>query len=254
MDPRTPSGSYPPTRHYDHAPITEAVIELRCELPEKDIKKLSAEIGASVAEAYRETEELREWRGEFSKEGISGEPSKVFGCKFVSLDNHFVFQVRRDGFAFSQLAPYDKWESFRNVARGAWDVYKSGANPSRIHRVSVRFINRVDIPAAEGELVDLDDYFNTAPRIAVELPQSMTNYFMRLQIPLHEPGVLAIVTETGVQPPSEGLLSTVLDIDVIVEADSFDESAAWETIDGLRRHKNGIFESCITDKVRALIS
>lgn len=230
------------------------MIEIRSESPERDIKKLSTEIRGVVGETYRATEELREWRGEISPEGPRGEPSKVIGCKFVSHDGHFVFQARLDGFAFSQLAPYGEWKDFRSAARVAWDAYKKGANPTRIHRVGVRFINRVDIPAAQGEPIDLDEYFNTAPRIAAQLPQSMTNYFMRLQIPLREPGALAIVMETGVPPPAEGLLSTVLDIDVIVETKSFDESGAWETIDRLRHHKNGIFESCITDKVRALIS
>jgi uncharacterized protein (TIGR04255 family) len=253
VEPSAPRGPYPPTQHYARAPITEAVIELRCQLQGRDIKQLAG-IEDLVGDRYLRTEELHEWQAEIGQQGYRSDPPKVVGYKFVSRDGRQVFQARLDGFAFSWLAPYDRWETLREAARDVWAAYSATARPSRINRVGVRFINRIDIPLDAKQSVDLDDYFRTAPRIAPEIPQSMTSYFMRLQVPVTGPDALAIIIETGVPPPGSGLTSTVLDIDVVVENQTFDEAAAWDTINSLRYHKNGIFESCITDKLRGLIS
>ena len=39
------------------------------------------------------------------------------GYIFASSDERQIFQARLDGFSFSRLAPYDRWETFRDEAR-----------------------------------------------------------------------------------------------------------------------------------------
>jgi uncharacterized protein (TIGR04255 family) len=44
------------------------------------------------------------------------------GFKFTSLNKQQILQAQIDGFTFSTLAPYDRWELFRDEARRLWEL------------------------------------------------------------------------------------------------------------------------------------
>ena len=153
---------------------------------------------------------------------------------------------------FSQLAPYDHWEVFREQALRAWNHYEATLCPQRIVRVGVRYINRIEIPVAPSGHIDLDQYFRTGPKVAPELPQVMKTYFLRLELPMADPNSILIITQTAVPPTKPGFLATLLDLDAVMQNLDFNSDAAWKTIDELREHKNQAFEACITDLTREL--
>ena len=242
------------SRHYSRAPITEAIIEIQCELPPATAMLNLLSVHERIKPDYPERAEQHAFQAQFTIGSGPSATQSVIGYRLASQDGKRIVQVRPNTFAFSQLAPYDKWETVRAEALRLWEIYRETVSPVRITRVGVRYINRVDVPSQlPGGGIDLDDYFQTAPRIAPSLPQTMTNYFMRIQLPLEETGASAVITQTGVPPPSPGLVSTVLDIDVFIEGGNLDEGSAWNRIDFLRHQKNRFFEACITDRVRELI-
>ena len=63
------------------------------------------------------------------------------GYLFTSVDGRQVVQARLDGFTFSRLKPYDKWESLRDEARELWQHYVQIASPETVTRVALRYIN-----------------------------------------------------------------------------------------------------------------
>jgi uncharacterized protein (TIGR04255 family) len=241
-------------RHYDHAPITEAVIAIGCELPTEIRLEDLLKVHEPLKSDYPKRAEQFTVQFHIDAAEAQGKvgPPEVVGYQFASEDGKRLVRVTLNEFAFSQLAPYDRWETLRAEARRVWDVYDSLLHPRRITRVAVRYINRIDIPDT-GTGVDLDIYFRTAPKIAPELPQSMKTYFVRLEIPFREPGGLLIITETVVPPVSPSVLSAVLDLDAIVQNVALDVEGAWRTIEELRDEKNAAFEACITDATRDLI-
>jgi uncharacterized protein (TIGR04255 family) len=196
--------------------------------------------------------EVQEAKFQLGPAANTSSAQRHIGYKLDSQDDKQITQVRLDTFVFSRLAPYDRWETFHAEARRLWQIY-SGLFTPKIKRVGVRYINRIDIPSSIPGGVDLDDYFLTAPKITPALPQSMSNYFMRLQIPMSN-GVTLVITQTGVPPPDQAFVSSLLDIDVSVQGEKLDESSAWERINSLRDVKNMVFESCITNRVRELIN
>jgi uncharacterized protein (TIGR04255 family) len=229
----------------------EAVIEIQCQLP----------ASLTVADLLRFHAEVKDeypGKGEHHEVEISvGDPVKAartvgrqIGYRFTSPDQKQIIIASLGGFAFSRLAPYDRWESLQSEARRLWDIYKSILRPVQITRTGVRYINRIDISMKTGG-IDLDEYFATAPRIASNLPQGLDGFFMRLQIPIE--GAMLLITETTVTPPEPGLMSMLLDIDVFVQDDKINDSGVWQIIERLRNEKNRAFEACITDKVRDLI-
>jgi len=238
-------------KHYPKAPITEAVIDLRVELsPDVSVAELKR-VHAEQEVAYPTIEELNENIGQmqFAPQANAAASTKHVGFRFKSEDGKQIHQVRLDGFTMNRLAPYQNWNSFRTEARRLWDIYRSVAKPSKIIRVAVRYINRIEIPLP---MKDFRDYLRTVPEVSPDLPQELSSYFMQLVIPQDDVKSLALINETIIEL-TEKVVSVVLDIDISRTEDlPSEEDSVWELFEKLHLEKNKVFEACITDKAREL--
>jgi uncharacterized protein (TIGR04255 family) len=244
------------SRHYRRAPITEAIIAFQCELPASTNLEKLADIHARIKAHYPKRADQYQMglRLQPSTPPLPLSDSEIVGYRFARADDERAVNVTKFGdFAFSWLAPYDRWNTFRAEAKQAWDAYESVICPGSIKRIGVRFVNRFDIPVSVGGAIDLDVYLRTAPRIAPDLPQSMKKYFIRVELPGNLSGGLLIITEATVEPPRPDLVSVLLDIDAIVQNTNLSATDAWHIVDQLRHEKNQTFEACITDSMRSLI-
>jgi uncharacterized protein (TIGR04255 family) len=80
------------------------------------------------------------------------------------------------------------------------------------------------------------------------MPQALSGFLQRVVIPFAVDGTTAIVTQV-LEPPKEGLIPVVLDIDVFVMTRfGVNSHGIWTTLDGLRNVKNEIFFSSVTEK------
>ena len=130
--------------HYENAPITEALIDIRVELP-------ASLTGLQVLESVHDHVKIR-YPGEKKRIYLQGQFSAgdevgasasqtLMGFSFSSDDGKQIFQARRDGFTFSRLRPYGSWPELRDEARRLWDIYGEMVSPEKITRVAVRYIN-----------------------------------------------------------------------------------------------------------------
>jgi len=129
-------------RHLPKAPITEALVDIRVKLAaDTELAKLGS-IHELIVDQYPKRKERR--RREFSFEFKEGEPPRqtatdiADGYFYISSDDKQVVQARLDGFTFSRLKPYEKWESMRDEARRLWQLYVKFASPEFITRIAVR--------------------------------------------------------------------------------------------------------------------
>ena len=240
-----------------HAPITEAILDIRVKLPPGVELTTLATFQDALKHRYPSKQERVTWRGHIEikaspvsqvSQSAAGGPD---GYLFTSIDGRQVVQARLDGFGFSRLKPYDKWETLRDEARELWQHYVLIASPESVTRVALRYINRIEIPLP---MRDFKDYIRTTPEIAPDLPQELENFFMRLVIPDPKTKAVTIVTET-VEPIGEASdrLPLILDIDVFrMAAFKPDEHPMWETFEHLRILKNEVFFKSITPKAKEL--
>jgi uncharacterized protein (TIGR04255 family) len=236
-------------RHYSHAPITEAIIDLQ----------ITAEPGLSIndlqkaqRDAYTKIEPLKSFQGRmqlaptFEASGMSED----VGFILRTADGKQIQQVRMNGFTLSRLEPYSDWETFSTEARRCWEVYRSIAKPVKIERAAVRYVNRLDLPMP---VRDFGDYLRTAPVVSPDLPQGLSGYFMQLHIPLETIKGMAIINQTLIDPVKPNTIAVVLDIDVFSSQNlPQSEGELWSFVDQLRDMKNFLFEGCITDPAREL--
>lgn len=239
-------------RHYKNAPITEALIDIRVELPSEIGTDELRRARAGLESDYPRLDELNVATAamQFGTQVAASASSKRVGFLFRSGDGKQIFQARRDGFTHSRLAPYERWSTFQAEARRLWTQYRAVVSPTRIARLAVRYINRIDIPLP---LRDFKEYLRTVPDVSADLPQGLTGYFMRLAIPQDDIKCLCLLNEAIIDPAGPNVVSVVLDVDVFRTADlPMNEDDVWSFIDILRDRKNQIFEACITDKAREL--
>lgn len=239
---------------YSNAPIAEAIIDLRVKLPEGVAISDVLRSHSGQEDAYPQKKDLNRFVGQFEISQQAPSTSATadhIGFSFASSDEKQVYVARLDGFTASRLAPYDRWEHFRNEARRLWDVYRSAVRPTCIERIAVRYVNRLNLP---GERVELKDYLRTSPEVSPDLPQGLEGFFLQVRIPHPDIKCTSLLNETGVPPPHLGVVSVVLDIDLFRTEDvPQDEGGLWNLFEALHERKNDIFEACITNRTRELI-
>jgi uncharacterized protein (TIGR04255 family) len=238
---------------YPQAPITEAVIDIRVTPREglnvEEFRTLAKNFGDEFG---TQNDQLRLATvivpGQSAVQPVA--PTKT-GIQFVANSKDKLFQAQIDGWSFNKLAPYRGWEEeFRDDARRLWNGYRAIAQPQKITRAALRYVNRLDLPAPVS---DLSTYLRTGPEISSDLPQAVDNFYLQLQIPQADVNALLIINMSIVPPPKEGIVSIVLDLDLFQATDvPQTEIELWNCFERLRIRKNQIFEACVTDATREL--
>jgi uncharacterized protein (TIGR04255 family) len=229
------------------APITEALIDIRVQLPSEVNLDTLRNFHTFVASRFPKAEERRSVEAQIrlddSGAHMNSTPPQPDGFVLTSEVEPTRVQVRLDGFTMSRLQPYTRWTIFSADARDLWERYKDIARPTKVTRLAVRYINRLELKPGR----DLRDYILTVPDIAPEVPQMLPDYFMRLVIP-RDTGSIAVVSQGTVpRGPKATTFPIVFDIDVFRPVDlSSDASEIWSIMEELRMYKNLIFFKSLT--------
>ncbi len=239
---------------FPNAPITEAVIDIRAELPDDASLPALEQLHDLIKTEYpsKKSRKRFEEKIELKEEQQPVRTSKFQqdGYFFTSADGKRVVQYRLDGFTFNRLRPYSRWEDLRDEARRAWDIYSVHTKPLTVNRLAVRYINSVEIPSKS---FDYDDYFTSVPKIPEGLPQVLQHFFTRTMIPFPEQGATAVVIQTPSGKQDPVITAIILDIDVFVEKSlPPEDKMIWGIFEELRHIKNEIFFKSIKEKTKEL--
>ncbi len=237
--------------NYPNPPITEAVLEIKVSVP-ADFATAQIEQLHELLPGYPTKKKRRTVESIFPVEGDTAPKttSTDTGYFFTSENGKQIVQARPDGFALSQLNPYQGWELFSGEAKQLWVQYKRIVQPIAVVGLGLRFVNRLDLP---WPFNDFKEFLATAPEVSPKMDQRLSNFVMMIETPQNDIGALLRLTEALVPPPNEDLVSILLDIDIHKNENlSCEDDAIWTSLEQLRNRKNEIFEACITDKTREL--
>lgn len=247
-------------KRYKNAPIVEAVIEILVTLPVgltlDDLARVHTEEAGKYPRTERRMVLQTELRGDTDTLAVTQQSAaQQIGHVYTSNDGHRIFHSRFDGFMYSQLAPYDRWEPFVFEALRLWTRYAEITKPVSVNRLGVRYVNRLDIPSQN---FDISDYLRTRPELSPDLPQDVSGYFFQVQLPLPNYDAAVNITSTAAPSGTVGHAALILDLDCFQqmtlnsEDDSFDEDLI-SRLETLRDAKNTVFEACITQTTRGMI-
>ncbi|QJE95996.1 TIGR04255 family protein [Luteolibacter luteus] len=152
-------------RHLAQAPVIEAILAFQADISSQWD---SQDIRGGLPIHFPGFPEIQEQRTfEAALEIVQGEePRPSFHTNPAGIfllhkgDRTAAIQLRRDGFAFSQLMPYPGWDHFIAEALEQWSIFQKWLGVDEPYSVFVRFINRLSYPT-EG--FRLSHYFETPP-------------------------------------------------------------------------------------------
>jgi uncharacterized protein (TIGR04255 family) len=235
---------------FPRAPITEALIDIRVQIPEQVSPPCLELLHKQIQNEYPNKKARRGWAQKFEfkvPEGSMVADSKdlgVDGYLFSSADEKQVVQYRLDGFTFSRLRPYLQWNQILEEAKRLWVIYAEAVKPILLTRLALRYINSIEIPSRN---FDLEEYFTSPPTIPSGLPQLLEHFFSQLLIQFPDQGAKALVTQT-ISPTKDPMITPVLfDIDVFVETQLKPNDQKV-----LRTIKNAIFDRSLKEKTKEL--
>jgi uncharacterized protein (TIGR04255 family) len=242
---------------FPNAPITEAVLDIKAKISDEITLETFEEFQAEIKDRFKERKTRHSFRADFplspGKDNITPPITQIGGADgylFRSPKEDKIVQTRLDGFTFNKLRPYENWNSFRDEARLLWELYSKIAMPSRVEKIALRYINRIEIPLP---FVDFNEYILINIQIPSTLPQGLSHFFMRLELPNEEIQAIAVITSTMQKTTESQKLPLIFDIDVQKNNIYTGEmSEMWKDFDLLRGFKNEIFFNSITEKAKEL--
>jgi uncharacterized protein (TIGR04255 family) len=239
-------------RKLTHAPIVEALLDIRVHAAEG----VTAE-SIEQALATRTFGYLKKGPILRSRFGITVSPQEasltqselsmaIVGVRMHSSDEKYVAQFTTEGFTLSRMEPYESWEGLVQEARRIWPEYRACVDPTSIQRVAARYINNLRLPVKVGER--FRQYLVGLPEMPAEFPQTVFSFLQRFVVYDQDSGATAILTQ-ALESFSPGTPAPViLDIDVFREMQFAPESReVWECLDGFRKLKNRFFFGSLTE-------
>lgn len=240
------------------APIVEAVIDIQARsavmLEEATLKpQLESKLSG-----YQFLDSMKKLQHEVNlQDGASVSPIirelAWKGLRFQSGDKKHIVQFNQDGFIFSRLEPYESWEQLYEESMRLWSVYVELAQPVEVHRVGLRYINRIQLPPDE---LRFEDYLESAPVPPKGLDVPFHGFLHQdtLAIPGHPYAINVVRT---IQPPdaldNQGM-RLILDVDAFTtQGFELDGMALKQRLLEMRWLKNKIFFGSFTQAAIKLL-
>lgn len=240
---------------YSKPPITEAVIELRTDAggTDADLERAHRKLGRR----YDTQVILQEVTFEFVP-GANKAPQQHDGKKIfrsISSDGSKLANMTRELVSISSLAPYAGWADMEARAKEAWAIWRAEVGKRPLRRIGVRFINRIDIPAIGAEAVVWSDYLTIGPSRTGPWAGTIHEYSMTVRSAVGSGPFVATLNTGTVDAALIDHVSLLLDIDVYLDIDlPRRDDEMWERVAELRSLKNEIFEACVTNATKELIT
>ncbi len=238
-----------------HAPIVEALIDLRVHAPNgTTVEQLEKAIEGQDFGYHKKGPIIRSSLGfSFNLEEPHQPTSEtaIVGIRLHSADERYVAQFTIEGFTLSRLEPYESWDILITEAKRIWAIYQACTKPTRIYRTATRYINNLRLPMKEGER--FENFLTGLPVMPPDFPQTISSFLQRFVVYDIQCGATAVLTQALEQFTAETALPVILDIDVFKETNfSPVGPEVWNYLAELRNLKNKFFFGALTEKALEL--
>ena len=132
---------------------------------------------------------------------------------FTSTSKKHEILITTDSFSFLQHGSYDTWAAFKKVGLGAWIKCESFIKPTSIDRLSVRYVNSVELPYPPNTVQTQEKFFKTTI-VGPTTGKPIQQYSMRFTHPAGDDGIMVHFAQ-DLKPGVSGLFPFIIDIDVL---------------------------------------
>lgn len=237
---------------YPNPPIVEALIQLHFEA-EISRDEMVGILGDALMSDYPGD---RKQRNDIQIK-LRGNPQSGAAEGTVETRNSIMFLTSKTGahllgcgdslLSINVLTPYPGWDSFVGRAQKALDHIPSSIQEMGFKEISVRYIDRIELPLGK---IDLSQYFTILPN----LPSAFPPHIDGLQYASQgfDPTENTFVTVMFALRGGERL-SAILDVDTRHVHPVAISNGDWlKVLENLHERQRDVFESSITQKTREL--
>jgi uncharacterized protein (TIGR04255 family) len=168
--------------------------------------------------------------------------------RFQSSSERVLIQVGQNLLTVNHLKPYTSWEEFLPSVEMGFDAYREVVKPKTIHRIALRYINRIEITS---DRIQLEDYFEFRPFIGQKLLQDLAAFTLGIQIPHEGARDILHIQLTSIDSGTPNTVAIILDLTyslVRPEDITLDNMSEW--LINAHSHIEDAFEACIADQLR----
>jgi uncharacterized protein (TIGR04255 family) len=234
-------------RRYKNPPVVEALCEFRFDPDSPWDLTMPGLIYEKVRDTFPKRHQVKVVDVGTTPETL-GQVRATDRVQFLDKDGKALIQISPHFLAVNHLEPYPSWEEFLPLIESGLEAYRDVADPRDIHRVGLRYINRIEF--AE-QRIDLQDYFEFYPFVGPNLPQLFGPFIVGIQVAYDDWDILKL-TQT-MPPPTEtpDTITLILDLDYFLAKPGevvLNNVLEWVNVAHDRIEE--AFEACITNRLR----
>jgi uncharacterized protein (TIGR04255 family) len=236
-------------KKYRQDPIVEAVFELRLgqdkaldmTVPGLFFEKIASDFPIKEQRQIQEIEIIG------GPKGVERETRNIERIFFFTEDKLQFIQIGSNLFAVHGIKPYPTWPVFRERIEKGLSTLKSITEIGIPERLGLRYINRIEIPSSR---IDLDEYFEFAPRLGKKLPQELIGLHQMVMIQPKDSRDQCRMQLFSTLPETPGNSAYILDLDYYwlkPKEMEFEQILLW--VEEAHTEVKKLFEGCVTSKL-----
>src|SRR6266705_5380388 len=237
-----------------NAPIIEAVLDIDCDMPpgqqfatlEKPARDAFQPEYPKSRTAFIQTHQIETKADQPPQMSVQ---HAIQAFQFLNDDEKQIVQFRTQGVSVNRMSPYTSLDDYLPQIEHAWKLFIALASPVQIRTVRLRYINRILLPLANNEPVELSDYLKIGPRLPDEKRFTLVGFLDQQTAVEVATGNRVNIILTG--QPTENDKAPII-FDVTAESAIKAEPQNWDLllaqIMSLRALKNYIFKNTLTEQ------
>lgn len=168
--------------------------------------------------------------------------------RFQRTDDLALIQIGPNLLTVNYLKPYSSWEEFFPLIERGLTTYRKVVNPNGIQRITLRYINRIEIPTP----IILEKYFEFRPFIAKKL-QTINAFIAGIQIPYQDNRDILNIQLSSMPDVSPDKAAILLDLSyLLVNPGAITWDVVSEWIQVAHESIEEMFEASITEDLRLI--
>lgn len=243
------------TATYNKSPIIEVVADFQFENPTEWDLMLPGAMYERLKTEFPNRQQISIIGGVQIASGPSGGFQQIIPqsrMQFLRQDGSALVQIGPDVLAINHLQPYQDWRnSFRPILTKGWNCYLEAGGTKTVQGLSLRYINRIQLPNARTGFCQFEDYLEFRPYSSPALPKDHGPFLVMVTYPYRDKKdmlTLQLQSENGLADHTTFLL----DINYRLQSEMPSNDSLIDWFDDAHGHINTVFENCLTDKLREL--
>ncbi|HUW57876.1 MAG TPA: TIGR04255 family protein [Planctomycetota bacterium] len=240
------------SRKYANPPIIEAVCEFRLSPETPWDPTIAGLLYEKLKDEFprKDHRPIRQLSAESEKERTAPRIPVEDRALFFATDDKSLVQVGSRLLSVNCLKPYPSWNVFHSKISKALEALQETVAIKGFQTIRLRYIDRIEIP---GTKVELDDYFDFAPRVGNNLPRELAAFFVGCLVSFSEGRDACRIELTNAVPEREGHSAYRLTTEYFLdEAGAVTPEKALAWLEQAHEAAGKIFEGCIKDALREI--